>query len=72
MSSKVQYEATISANHNPRFLVKFPSCKKPTECDVSQIEAMNKIGKRKIRFPGYFSMESPKQKSMKGTDDEGE
>jgi hypothetical protein len=52
--------------------VKFPSRKKPTECDVSQIEAMDKIGKRKIRFPGYFSMVAPKQKSMKGTDDEGE
>lgn len=52
--------------------MKFPSRKKPTECDVSQIEAMDKIGKRKIRFPGYFSMVAPKQKSMKGTDDEGE
>ena len=70
--SKIQYEAKIVTNHNPRFQVSFSSRKEHSECDVSQIQAMNKIGKRKKRFPGYFSMESPVQKSMKGSDDESE
>lgn len=72
MSSKVQYDATIVANHNPKILVKYQSRRKPMECDVSQIERMNGLRKRKISFPEYFAMQSPGQKSMKVRDDDGE